>query len=500
MLRNMSGTTVPGSMPSSVDELPEQLDMHREAIADAARRRKKPFDVYTDRPCAPLAPFVGIYHPVFASFTRMMAIPPDQLEPRLRHEELDWGASLVSQPILSHPTKTDQTLGIREVLRRAVGPSVLGHAPLLPPTDGGSWDDIIPDDALIVVSARGLPIPCILITEEIDDGGSDPAARAACDYVAIYTSSNFKALRRISCCPALLFGIAGPRIIVCGATFTDRPIFQELTDYITLGSCTTTGDYHSGLDKAAYRAAQLLRGLREAFSTLGNYYNWNYYNLNIYRTPQFPQFPHFRTFSVDGSTVTVKYLERLDTSPQKAIFKARVVEVTNAESTAPCHLRRGEIVTIKFAYRYSKEAHSLLARQEPRLAPKLWHCQYEPTVDMIVIVMEFVDGYCLVERPAPSQRQFEALQKAVKILHENDFVFGDLREQNVLVPKEDENCMRLVDFDWCGKEGEVRYPSCIIMDEPGYEWHPTVQRGGLIRKEHDEHLLQMIMMNVGSGS
>ncbi|KAF9444365.1 hypothetical protein P691DRAFT_778309 [Macrolepiota fuliginosa MF-IS2] len=506
------GYNAPDRILSPVSELPERRGMHREAVANAAQKRRKPSDgeklsesrseqsphhldaVYNGRPCTLLAPFVGIYHPDFASFTHIMASPPDQLEPKLTHEELDWGTSLVSQSLLFYPTKADRMLGIQNILGHAVSPTMLSQTTLTLSTDRGSRT-IIPDGVLQVMSSAKLPMPCALITEvknEIGEGGSDPAAQATCDYVAIYTSNGFKSLRDVSCCPTLLVGIAGPRMIISGAVFTDRPIVQELTDYITLGPCATTANYNSGLDRATYRAAQLLRALKEGFSVLSNYYQ-----SGIHLSPQFPQFPHFRQFNTEGSAITVEYFERFDLLPHKSVFKARVTKVTsNVESTVAkptsYHLQEGEIVVIKFAYRYCKEAHSLLARQEPRLAPKFWYCQYEPTVDMRVIMMEFVDGHCLDGGPALSQQQFGELRRALQILHENRFIFGDLREPNILVPKEDKSCVRLVDFDWSGKEGEVRYPSCIIMDEPGYQWHPEVERGGLI-KEHDIHLLHKIM-------
>lgn len=43
----------------------------------------------------------------------------------------------------------------------------------------------------------------------------------------------------------------------------------------------------------------------------------------------------------------------------------------------------------------------------------------------------------------------------------------------------------LIDYDWCGKEGEARYPPTI--DEE-FEWPDGVLRGGLMRKEHDDAL------------
>lgn len=53
-------------------------------------------------------------------------------------------------------------------------------------------------------------------------------------------------------------------------------------------------------------------------------------------------------------------------------------------------------------------------------------------------------------------------------------MFGDLR-------------VVLIDFDLCGKAGETRYPSDIML-LGRICWHKGVGRGRLIAKEHDEHL------------
>lgn len=50
------------------------------------------------------------------------------------------------------------------------------------------------------------------------------------------------------------------------------------------------------------------------------------------------------------------------------------------------------------------------------------------------------------------------------------FVFGDLRWPNILITA---GGLELVDFDWCGKEGEVLYPAAI--SEKISEWPKGVK-------------------------
>ena len=69
--------------------------------------------------------------------------------------------------------------------------------------------------------------------------------------------------------------------------------------------------------------------------------------------------------------------------------------------------------------------------------------------------------------------------KAVDMMHEEKYVHGDLRPQNILVAKDD--TVRKVDFDWADKEHTAKYPAELSMACNWYDCEP----GGLIRKTHD---------------
>src|SRR5688572_17282077 len=60
------------------------------------------------------------------------------------------------------------------------------------------------------------------------------------------------------------------------------------------------------------------------------------------------------------------------------------------------------------------------------------------------------------------------VEKAVALLHANGWVFGDLRDANVVVSG---GRGFLVDFDWAGKEGEDRYPAALNENN---SWHNGV--------------------------
>ena len=71
----------------------------------------------------------------------------------------------------------------------------------------------------------------------------------------------------------------------------------------------------------------------------------------------------------------------------------------------------------------------------------------------------------------------EKLQMAAQTLHDTDFVYGDLREPNILVTED--SGLKNIDFNWYGKDGEVCYPSDINVKR-SVRWDPDVTK-----KNHD---------------
>jgi RIO-like serine/threonine protein kinase len=103
-----------------------------------------------------------------------------------------------------------------------------------------------------------------------------------------------------------------------------------------------------------------------------------------------------------------------------------------------------------------------------------------------MIVMDFVDGHML--SGAISKSLFGRIEKAVDLLHSAGLVFGYLRLPNILIKDED---VFLVDFDWCRKEGEGRYP-VSLNQEADIDWPEGVGPGCVMKKEHDVALLRDI--------
>ncbi|KAH9947831.1 hypothetical protein B0H21DRAFT_806645 [Amylocystis lapponica] len=467
-----------GPTLTTVQEVNESsAQLRREHIATAAKKRKFPSTgahtadrivtqnptrvdaVYNYRPIDLAPPPITLYHPVFAKFLQLMA------EPQIfSDEELNNAQSFITLAVAYYKEE----------------------ARLEP--DGLVSSADTPDGFSTITAIHEVKL-------EIGDGGSDPIAQGECVYVAIYSSNEARFIREACCCPAFIIGMAGPNIIVSGAVFVDQLVAQTLTDYISVVP-RPSQDGRSPLDDAGYRVARLFRALKTCIIDLDEYYSelvQNIYPLpappiagvlggcrsthgsttsgRILHSPSMIS-PHFTTYrDVSGQNVVLTYKSRLIPEiSMKAVF---IAEAKSESETAT--------VVVKFAYKYNQEAHNLLATASPQQAPKLRYCAYEASVRMQVVVMDYIEGR-EVDDVLTQPAHIESLRWALTKLHADDFVFGDLRAPNVLIV---DDRVVLVDFDWCGKAGEARYPSDIALGTS--MWHSGVERGGLVEKAHDEY-------------
>ena len=145
--------------------------------------------------------------------------------------------------------------------------------------------------------------------------------------------------------------------------------------------------------------------------------------------------------------------------------------------------RNGKDVVVKFCRSYyGRDVHTFLADLEK--APKLLQTEILPG-NWRVVVMEKAEGPQL-RIPVNEQVKMD-LKSTVNKMHDKGYVHGDLRPQNILVLTDNTIC--ILDFDWAGKEGEVRYPQEL---NTSCNWHHGVKCGGLISKEHDLYLIDAL--------
>ncbi|KAG6370422.1 kinase-like domain-containing protein [Boletus reticuloceps] len=132
----------------------------------------------------------------------------------------------------------------------------------------------------------------------------------------------------------------------------------------------------------------------------------------------------------------------------------------------------GNHVVVKFVTRYGADAYLVMAAAG--FVPKLLYHGVINIKDDIpsygntrMVVMEYVEGMTLhdaIQGKICLSGFSASLRKAIEFLHHQNFVFGDLREPNIMVTP-DRN-VQLIDFNWAGQEGVVTYPPLISPSIP----------------------------------
>jgi len=88
---------------------------------------------------------------------------------------------------------------------------------------------------------------------------------------------------------------------------------------------------------------------------------------------------------------------------------------------------------------------------------------------------------------ADKEKVRHKVTSVVRMLHQEVFVHGDIREANILIDYKsltsDDEKIHLIDFDWAGPIGEAKYPADvnkITVRRPD-----GVEGGGFITKQQD---------------
>jgi len=107
-----------------------------------------------------------------------------------------------------------------------------------------------------------------------------------------------------------------------------------------------------------------------------------------------------------------------------------------------------------------------------------------------MVVMDWLgsDKWCRLDEIKITRKDVNCLISEISQLHQSGYGHGDLRATNILVSKSDPKRYMIVDFDWAGKLGVVRYPMNVNKIEI---WRPDdVVDEALIRAEHDVSMLE----------
>jgi len=214
-----------------------------------------------------------------------------------------------------------------------------------------------------------------------------------------------------------------------------------------------------------------------------------YKSLKIQSQPPIPEklepryFPPINAYrGPDDTIINFTFIIPLEMDPVCTTFLAKTDGPTS------------ESIVVKFVHGYNKEAHELLAAMG--MAPKLRYCNKVGVRDgdpsyghLRMIVMDFVDGETVEKAKTLPPTFGQQIRDILILLHQNDYVFGDLRGPNVMITKNNE--VMFIDFDMVGKHRESTYP---IMMSPSIQWPDGVADGlGVMMKEHDLEMLKRLV-------
>ncbi|KAI6030249.1 hypothetical protein EDC04DRAFT_3115486 [Pisolithus marmoratus] len=298
-------------------------------------------------------------------------------------------------------------------------------------------------------------------------GNFDLYLQAVEDYLESTRESAVKFVR--SPLPCLLLAIYGPHLVVfAGAAWNKRPTAQLLLSPISFQYHPT--DTHFGITAARHMAA-----FRKASQTLKEYYE------NLQETPtSTPALPHlfphptsYRSLQ-DKTLKHFQYVRELD--PDQLVFLGTEHE--------------GDRICVKFVPRYSPDAHEFLASLG--CAPALRGFEAVGN-GWFMVVMDMLPGefetiYDCRER-LPSSVLANISEK-LGLFHDAGFVHCDIRDVNIMVPKSDRTQFTIIDFDWAGRAGEVRYPP--FVNRTNIVRPPGACDGEVILADHDIYMLERV--------
>ena len=259
---------------------------------------------------------------------------------------------------------------------------------------------------------------------------------------------------------------------VMGGVFTDKFIFQRLTPLLWMGASSTEDSarvYHAAAVFFALRES--LKQLKEFYEEIGKSLKTPHIPFSPTQTQTHPRFyPYPNSFVVGDKTFEFQYLKPLKNAPACETFLAKLKHSGKNE----------DLIVIKFVSRYGEGVHTFLADNE--YAPKLRYYGPLPGAPpspqrpknapagmafgfMQMVVMDYIDPIGV-----PPANAREQLGNVLILLHSHGYVFGDLREPNVLFDAHQK--IKLIDFNWCGQynvemakssEGYLEIPHEFLM-------------------------------------
>jgi hypothetical protein len=221
-----------------------------------------------------------------------------------------------------------------------------------------------------------------------------------------------------------------------------------------------------------------LAALRKAVRSLRDYYENTLSTINDPLNPSPPQapYPYVTSFLSlkDSTKEKFSYLSQLNSD--KLVFFGE--------------LETGKRICVKFTQQYSATAHTFCASRG--FAPTLHGFESLPGSWYMAVMDAIDDEYEELCEPLRTPEVLRGIREKITQLHQAHHVHGDIRDANIMVRKDGKPGFMLVDFDWAGEIGKVRYPMNVNTSEK--LWRPEGARDGeLITADHDMQMLEYIL-------
>ena len=267
--------------------------------------------------------------------------------------------------------------------------------------------------------------------------------------------------------------LQGSHLGFAGSVFSDRVHYEPLTTLIPLWFSPHDTDMLDTITR-------FFSAFKNAASELETYYTQLPAQMSTASTNEGTRFPYPTTFT--HLRTNINTLLKLEDQP----IPGKLLYMGSTEA--------GQVV-VKFVRSYSQDLHEHCASSA--LAPALLGFE-KLAGDWFMVVMEYLEDYEVFsefkDRASISTQLRQMVTDLVASFHQLGFVHGDIRDSNLLVRIQDNLEMKLIDFDWGGKEGEVYYP--VLINNHTVYRPPEVVGGGFITTQHDRLMIDNIFQHL----
>ncbi|KAG1738714.1 hypothetical protein EDB19DRAFT_2039530 [Suillus lakei] len=313
------------------------------------------------------------------------------------------------------------------------------------------------------------------VENEIGSTKADPHMQVLSYY--IHSTTPFVKAKPAFRFPCIAITLFGPYIDFSAAIWSTRPNMQVISTALPLF-------YHSTDTKMRAMVARHIGALKKALQSLLKCYESMSSNTTSssrfldseFPDPRFP-YPYSFTCIETSSKCHFTYGHQLD--PTKLLFSAKTTDDRS--------------LCIKFARHYSKEVHQSCASSG--FAPALHGFEILPGGWYMIVMEMITEDYCCLGDLSAPYPHHAALAEGLESLHQQGYVHGDIRDTNVMVKRTCDPGFKLINFDWSGEIGEIRYPMNVYRGDR--LWRPDGAKDGeLIMAEHDIDMLHAMFPGV----